>query len=101
MLTLWGAGPAIDDYARKEWSGMLSGYYHKRWQRFLEEQAKALQAGQAVRRAGVPADDLRSGWRLVGRKRDVHPTEPRGDSVAVAGSFGPDTATPSSPTRRA
>jgi len=23
VLTLWGQGPAIDDYARKEWSGML------------------------------------------------------------------------------
>lgn len=29
VLTLWGTGKEIRDYARKEWSGMISGYYLK------------------------------------------------------------------------
>jgi alpha-N-acetylglucosaminidase len=34
ILTQWGGG--LTDYANKDWSGMLSGYYAPRWQIFFD-----------------------------------------------------------------
>ena len=84
VLTLWGKGPAIDDYARKEWSGMLAGYYLKRWRQYLHEVAKSLGTDK-------PFDEERFQKRLrqwmidwSDRKGD-YPTGPQGDSIEVAG----------------
>jgi len=83
VLTLWGQGPAIDDYARKEWSGMLSGYYLKRWELFLHELAQSLSRNQ-------PFDgkqfhqELRKWMAQWSDQQETYPTEPHGDSVAVA-----------------
>ncbi|MHC4353850.1 MAG: alpha-N-acetylglucosaminidase C-terminal domain-containing protein, partial [Planctomycetota bacterium] len=83
VLTLWGQGPMIDDYARKEWSGMFNGYYLKRWQRFLAELAKSLEKG-------VPFDnkvfqaELRKWMTDWSDQHETWPTRPKGDSVQVA-----------------
>ena len=84
VLTLWGQGPAIDDYARKEWSGMLSGYYLKRWEWYLREVSESL-------RNKLSFDDdefsrkLRQWMVEWSDEQDSYPTEPIGDSVVVAG----------------
>lgn len=38
LVTLWGPeeGASIFDYAWKEWSGLIAGYYSMRWQKFYE-----------------------------------------------------------------
>ena len=38
QLTLWGPGvnPSINDYASKQWSGLVSSYYYPRWLIFVE-----------------------------------------------------------------
>lgn len=83
VLTLWGEGPAIDDYARKQWSGMLTGYYVQRWQRYLDAAAVSL-------RDGTPLDEAEFGRELRAwmadwsDRQDRYPTEAPGDSVAVA-----------------
>jgi alpha-N-acetylglucosaminidase len=56
VLTLWGQGPAIDDYARKEWSGMLSGYYLKRWEWYLREVGESLNNKQSFDDVSVQKD---------------------------------------------
>ncbi|MHB8901237.1 MAG: alpha-N-acetylglucosaminidase TIM-barrel domain-containing protein [Thermoguttaceae bacterium] len=48
VITLWGDGTAINDYARKQWSGMLGGFYGRRWQTYLAAQRKALETGKPV-----------------------------------------------------
>jgi len=83
VLTLWGQGPAIDDYARKEWSGMLGGYYRQRWQRYLHELNGSLSNGQ-------PFDEeefhkrLRRWMTNWSDRRERYPNHPRGDSVQLA-----------------
>ena len=83
ILTLWGIGPSINDYARKEWSGMLTGYYLPRWERYLKA------AGEALRK-GRPFDEkacLRNLRRWTDQwsdQRETYPTQPRGDSIALA-----------------
>lgn len=83
VLTLWGEGPAIDDYARKEWSGLLNGYYLKRWERFLDESAQALRDNKPFDSKAFN-ERLRPWMTAWSDQRETYPTEPRGDSVVVA-----------------
>ena len=83
VLTLWGTKSTVRDYARKEWSGMISGFYFKRWQWYLQEQAESLKAGK-------PFDEEAFGNKLWqwesdwADSRETYPTQPHGDSVTVA-----------------
>jgi len=97
VLTLWGTGKAIRDYARREWSGMLSGYYAKRWEVFCGQVGKALVAGKPFDNRAFAAKLLK--WEFEWSDRtETYPTRPKGDSVAVArklwakygGAFKPD-----------
>ncbi|GIJ98764.1 hypothetical protein Aspvir_000885 [Aspergillus viridinutans] len=36
QITLWGPKGEINDYASKQWGGLVSSYYIPRWQRFLQ-----------------------------------------------------------------
>ena len=83
VLTLWGEGPHIDDYAWKEWSGLLNGYYLKRWERFAQALAESLRNDQPF--DGNPFNRALRQWMVDwSDQRTSYPTEPRGDSVAVA-----------------
>ena len=83
VLTLWGQGPAIDDYARKEWSGMLSGYYLKRWEGYLRAVSDSLKNKQSFDDA-VFGRKLRQWMVEWSDGQETYPTEPSGDSVVVA-----------------
>ena len=83
VLTLWGQGPAIDDYARKLWSGMLTGYYLKRWEWYLDELEKSLETRKPFDEATFQAK-LRPWMAKWSDGQETYPTEPKGDSVAVA-----------------
>jgi len=83
VLTMWGQGASLDDYARKEWSGMLSGYYLPRWELFLHERSASLDSN-------TPFDEKEFQSRLRhwmadwSDQREVYPTQPQGDSIQVA-----------------
>ncbi len=83
IITLWGSGNAIRNYANKEWSGMLSGCYRKRWAMYLQAVGEAMKTGK-------PLDAQAFRTRLLKWEDDwcngseIYPTVPRGDSVAVA-----------------
>ena len=101
VLTLWGETIAINDYARRQWSGMLDNYYAPRWKRFLDAAAESLRADQ-------PLDSKKYNEELLkwiaqwSDRRDVFPTKPRGDSIAIAlklwakyaDAFKPEPVTP-------
>jgi alpha-N-acetylglucosaminidase len=83
VLTFWGEKEGINDYARKQWSGMLRGYYAVRWQRYLDAAARSLASGQPLDEAKFNRDLLQ--WTLQWSDgRESYPSEPRGDSTAVA-----------------
>jgi len=83
VLTLWGEGPAIDDYACKEWSGLIAGYYRPRWQRFFDELSTDLREDKPFDEKAFQAA-LRPWMAQWSDGRETYPTEPSGDSVAVA-----------------
>ncbi len=83
VLTLWGTTTRIDDYACKEWSGMIRGYYHARWKWFMGEIGKALESGKPHDGARFQ-QELRKWMEAWSDSREAYPSEPSGDSVAVA-----------------
>jgi alpha-N-acetylglucosaminidase len=83
VLTLWGQGPAIDDYARKEWSGMLNGYYRLRWQRYLSELETSLSDNESFDEENFQTK-LRQWMGDWSDQRENHTILPQGDSIQVA-----------------
>jgi alpha-N-acetylglucosaminidase len=83
VLTLWGDTPALNDYARKQWAGMLDSYYSERWKRFFTAAAGSLRTGETFDEASARRDLLpwTAGWA---ERRDKHSTVPVGNSVTVA-----------------
>jgi len=83
VLTLWGDGPAIDDCARKDWSGLLNGIYRKRWEMYLSELGQSLKAGQLFdeRAFNQRMRKWMADWSS-GTQR--YPVEPKGDSTKMA-----------------
>ncbi len=83
ILTLWGTGTALRDYAWKEWSGLLTGFYAKRWEIFFRRSQQAIDAGKPFDQSACHAEIFRfeNDWCNATEK---YPTEPIGDSLAIA-----------------
>ena len=47
LLTTWGGkGQSPNDYANRSWAGLTAGYYHPRWQMFIQEVCAALEKNE-------------------------------------------------------
>ena len=81
-MTLWGT-TELNDYARKEWSGLISGYYYVRWEKFLDKLEESLITG-------VPFDEEK--FRIELQKwmenwsdgKETYPDKINRSSVGVA-----------------
>lgn len=80
QVTVWG-GPGLHDYARKEWSGLIAGFYVQRWRMFLDALADAAEKGtfddSAVRQRIADWE-----WAWTERTDNV-PTPANHDAVAL------------------
>ena len=83
VLTMWGAGSSLDDYARKEWAGMLTGYYLGRWEQFLRELNLSLVGNKPFDEKEFQSK-LRPWMADWSDRREAYPTQPQGDSLQVA-----------------
>ncbi|RZQ64621.1 alpha-N-acetylglucosaminidase TIM-barrel domain-containing protein [Amycolatopsis suaedae] len=83
LLSVWGnrssADEGLHDYANREWSGLISGLYRPRWERYLSELSSALEQNRPPR----PIDwyAMEDAWA---RQHDRLPTRPTGDPHAAA-----------------
>ncbi|MBU2903605.1 alpha-N-acetylglucosaminidase [Arenibacter algicola] len=82
VVTLWGTNN-LNDYARKEWSGLISGYYQVRWKKFIDEIQKDLQGGKPYNETEFRKELMvwMDNWSNAG---DIYPHEPQGESVVIA-----------------
>ena len=87
IITLWGFGGRLDDYAAKQWSGMMHNYYGQRWKRFYETLDRSLVDGTPLNYEQFCADLLQ--WQIDWAKEPtLFPTEPSGENpILVAKSL--------------
>ncbi|MBU2903604.1 alpha-N-acetylglucosaminidase [Arenibacter algicola] len=83
MITLWGPTTRLNDYALKEWSGLISSYYKVRWKKFIDEIQKELQNGKSYNESEFKNNliEWMDDWSDA---KDIYPHEPKGESVAIA-----------------
>jgi len=97
VITVWGDGRSLNDYARKEWAGLLTGFHLRRWEILVDHLRRALREGQPFD-ANACADDQFAFEKAWTQGSERYPAEPVGDSVEVArellrkygACFGPD-----------
>jgi alpha-N-acetylglucosaminidase len=82
QITMWGPSGQINDYAKKDWGGLVRGYYKKRWNVCIE-QAKTdapTWDRHAYSRNVMPVQMNFSQAPFA----DHYPVQPEGDAVDVA-----------------
>jgi alpha-N-acetylglucosaminidase len=84
LITLWGDKDSpLHDYACRQWSGLLSGFYKPRWESFFAYVDSCMELRQAVDIVAFDEKIKQWEWDWV-HAHDTYATTPRGDAVAVA-----------------
>lgn len=86
QLTLWGPTGQINDYAKKDWGGLVRSYYRGRYQLFLDTAMNSLANGTAWK--DVNAEYCSDMFLKVAlpwqTDTTTYPVAPEGDAVAVS-----------------
>jgi alpha-N-acetylglucosaminidase len=87
LLTTWNASVSdLNDYANREWAGLLGGFHLPRWQQFITALYAAVDAGQSFNETSVRSQI--GAWELTwANGHEAHTTTPVGDSIAIAQSL--------------
>jgi len=81
QLTLWGPSGQINDYASKQWSGLVSSYYFARWNLFTEFLIHAKANNEPFDETGYQAALLRFEQSWNGETGGGFPADPLGNTV--------------------
>ena len=100
QITVWGPSAPkalLFDYANKQWSGLIRGYYIPRWKQFLNYLANQPADGTRFTGKGLklaynrPADDANAFYQKLSQweqawcnQNELYPTQPKGDSVHIS-----------------
>ena len=86
QISMWGPNENIEDYAAKEWSGVVSSYYAPRWKLFLQMIDQSVTANQTFNKTGYEDKlfTLETNW---GKEIKAYPTTPTGDTIEIAGKL--------------
>eukprot|EP00092_Neocalanus_flemingeri_P012787 GFUD01013779.1.p1 GENE.GFUD01013779.1~~GFUD01013779.1.p1 ORF type:complete len:763 (+),score=138.05 GFUD01013779.1:22-2289(+) len=87
QITLWGPDGQILDYAAKQWSGLVSQYYARRWALFFDWLALSLAQGEAFSQDVYYEQFLETIGRPFCSKHSNQtkfPVEPIGDIVDIS-----------------
>lgn len=84
QVTLWGNRESmLRDYARKEWAGMIRGYYLLRWQQLFKELDTCLEQGREFDNKAFQ-NELRGWEEKWTHQNEFYFALPKGDAVKVA-----------------
>jgi alpha-N-acetylglucosaminidase len=86
IISRWGTGTRLRDYAWKEWSGMLNGFYARRWAILFDYQEKALENKTAFDSKACDAAirEFEDNWSNA---HEAYSSKPEGDSKSIAGEL--------------
>ena len=84
LITLW-SGPdcQIHEYACKEWSGMLRGFYKKRWLHFFDYIGRCWDQGEEPEFVSFDRQMCDWEWHWV-HAHESYPRRAKGDEIRVA-----------------
>ncbi|MCC9168428.1 alpha-N-acetylglucosaminidase [Pontibacter harenae] len=84
LLTLWGDKDSkLSEYANRQWSGLLNGYYRPRWQQYFDYVISQMQKGQEIDQKAFNNKIKTWEWRWV-NSSEHYSDKTEGDAVAVA-----------------
>jgi alpha-N-acetylglucosaminidase len=84
LITLWGGrNSPLHDYACRQWSGLLDGFYKPRWQMFLSYVDSCMAASGPVNMRVFDARVKDWEWNWV-HGHEPYPVTPKGDAVRTA-----------------
>lgn len=84
QITLWGDVGEIDDYAAKNWGGLVDGYYKKRWELFLKSTLTAIYKNQTLDVNSFNYEELQIGQFFCTDYNNTFPTEPTGSPIDIS-----------------
>ena len=82
QITMWGPHQNIEDYASKEWSGLIKDYYLQRWTLFLNTATLSVKMNKKFDNTVYQADRFKfeEGFSYTVKS---YPTEPQGDVMKM------------------
>ncbi|NLX57054.1 MAG: alpha-N-acetylglucosaminidase [Planctomycetaceae bacterium] len=84
LITLWGPRDSVlHEYSYRQWSGLIHGFYLRRWELFLERLAQSLESDTAFDAAQFE-QEIRAWEEDWTHGTEPYPTEPVGDPVLVS-----------------
>jgi alpha-N-acetylglucosaminidase len=84
LITLWGdKNSPLHEYANKQWSGLIKGFYKPRWQMFLTALNESLKDNKPFDNNAFEEKIKNWEWSWV-NAHNSYKSEPTGDAVAVA-----------------
>jgi alpha-N-acetylglucosaminidase len=81
QITVWGPNvqsSGLDDYSNRQWSGLISGYYMPRWEKFYDHLTQSPDDAGFNKKLNQWENDWCDGT-------ESYPTEPSGDAVEISG----------------
>lgn len=84
LITLWGDKDCrIHEYACKQWSGMLNGFYKVRWQAFINQVSKDMLRKKTFNQKKFDEQMKNWEWKWI-NSNETYTTLPQGDPVKMA-----------------
>jgi alpha-N-acetylglucosaminidase len=83
LITLWGdENCPLNEYACRQWSGLLNDFYKPRWQQFFAQVSIALAVGKDIEMEKFIKKIKRWEWKWVNARKD-YPITASGNAVEV------------------
>jgi len=84
QITQWGPRKSIlEDYAAKQWSGLIGDYYAQRWRLFGDYLQHVVECGEKYDQEVLNSAKYNFTWKWQDGELD-YPTEPTGDTIEIA-----------------
>ncbi len=84
LITLWGQRDSVlHEYAYRQWSGLIRGFYLKRWELFLDRLVESLDTGKPFDAAAFE-QEIRAWEEAWTHQTETYSTDPVGDPVLVS-----------------
>lgn len=78
IISIWGT-PGLDDYARRQWSGLVGDYYYSRWETYFKSLDETLKTGKKS-----PSIDWYEFGQEWANQTNHYPTKTTGNIFKIA-----------------